>query len=170
MAKSRKKRTGRTPSGQSETSSTPDNQGQKPARSNGRRKRVSRKRRVRDTARTAKVRARVRSAGSPRRRFTPAERQRILATARRENLTGAQVAQRYGVAAVTYYLWRQKARPAIRTAARTVRESRLIDVADELRRQLRDQIRGIMPELIRSEVDAVMTDLSGTRRRRRRRR
>jgi transposase-like protein len=103
-----------------------------------------------------------------RRRFSEAERQRILATSRREQLTGTQVARRFGISQVTYYLWRKQARPAIRQVARTVRDSGVLDVGEEVRRQLRDRIREMVPQAIRSEINSVMNDLAGPPRRRRR--
>ena len=42
-------------------------------------------------------------------RRTPAEREKILAEAKAAKLTGKQVAEKYGISTVTYYLWRKKA-------------------------------------------------------------
>ena len=64
----------------------------------------------------------------------------MLETARREGLTGAQVAKRFGISQFTYYLWRRQARPAIRQAARDVRDTGVFDMAEEIRRELRDRI------------------------------
>jgi transposase-like protein len=105
---------------------------------------------------------------SSRRRFTPAERARILAAANREGLTGAKAAKRFGISQVTYYLWRKNARPAIREAAQAVRKSGVIDLADEIREQLRDQIRRMVPDVVRKEIDSAVADISGGRRRGRR--
>ena len=44
--------------------------------------------------------------GNSTKRYTPAERRRILAAARKEGLTGAQVKKRFGVSALTFYRWR----------------------------------------------------------------
>jgi len=103
------------------------------------------------------------------RRYTPAERARVLAAAMREGLSGPAAAKKFGISEVTYYLWKKNARPAIRRAARAVRKSRIIDVAGEVRERLRDQIRRTMPDVVRKEIDAVLADLSGARRRGRRR-
>jgi transposase-like protein len=99
-------------------------------------------------------------------RHSDAQRRAILATARREGLTGADVAKRFGISTVTYYLWRKKARPAIRQAAKEVRQSGVLDLADEIRQQLRDQIRRMVPAAIRNEIESVLADVSGTRGRR----
>jgi hypothetical protein len=71
---------------------------------------------------------------------------------------------------VTYYLWRKNARPAIREAARGVRESGVVDLAEDIRRELEKRIRELVPGIIRNEVSGVLSDLSGARRGRRRRR
>jgi hypothetical protein len=46
---------------------------------------------------------------------------------------------------VTYYLWRKNARPAIREAARGVRESGVVDLAEDIRRELEKRIRELVP-------------------------
>jgi transposase-like protein len=114
---------------------------------------------ARRTVAKAAVRKRARQGVG--RRYTDAERQRILTAARRENLTGAQVQDRFGVTQVTYYLWKKRARPAIRDAARTVRESGVLDLAEEVRRQIRDRIRGMIPDTVRSEISSVISDITG---------
>ena len=56
-----------------------------------------------------KQRQQKRRSSEPFRRFTPKERAAILADAKRNRLTGAQVAAKYGISAITYYIWRQRA-------------------------------------------------------------
>ena len=102
-------------------------------------------------------------------RHTPAERERILATARREGLSGPKAAKRFGISEVTYYLWRKNARPAIHQAARQVRKSGVIDLASDIQRQLEHRIRELIPAVVRREVDSIMADLTPTGRRGRRR-
>jgi transposase-like protein len=104
-----------------------------------------------------------------RRRFSPAERERILTEAKRDQLTGKQVAKKFGISQVTYYLWRKNAWPAIDKAARAVRQSGVIDVADEIRRELRTHVQRMVPDVIRTEMNSVMAELFGTRKRGRRR-
>jgi len=135
----------------------------KPANSRAVRRRRRRRRSVSSTS------APTTRATTSRRRFTPAERARILAAAHREGLTGAKAAKKFGISQVTYYLWRKNARPAIREAAQAVRKSGVIHLADEIRERLRDQIRRMVPDVVRKEIDAVLADISGGRRRGRRR-
>jgi len=134
----------------------------------GTRKTSGLRRRGRKTA--VRAASRRKSTTGRTRRYTPAERARILATARREGLTGASAARRFGISEVTYYLWRKNARPAIREAARGVRESGVVDLAEDIRRELEKRIRELVPDIIRNEVSGVLSDLSGARRGRRRRR
>src|SRR5689334_10601486 len=42
----------------------------------------------------------------PGKRYTPAEKAKILAAAKAEGLTGDQVARKFGVASLTFYRWR----------------------------------------------------------------
>ena len=41
-----------------------------------------------------------------RRRYSAAEKKKILDTAVKENLTGAEVQKRFGIAQLTFYRWR----------------------------------------------------------------
>src|SRR5438045_2860275 len=50
--------------------------------------------------------AAVRRVRRARRRYSDADRQRILAAARSGNLTALQIKKRFGVTPVTYYSWR----------------------------------------------------------------
>ena len=116
----------------------------------------------------ASPRAKRGARNKARRRFSPAERAKILATAKREGLTGRDVARRFDISEVTYYLWRKNARPAVHRAARAVRQSGVIDLAEEVRTTLEAQVRRLMPEVVQKEVDSLMAELTGTRRRGRR--
>ena len=44
----------------------------------------------------------------PRKTYTEAQRQEILAAAQKEGLTALQVQKKFGVTPVTYYSWRKK--------------------------------------------------------------
>jgi transposase-like protein len=122
-------------------------------------------------------RSRARAAAAPkprravrRRRFTETARQQILATAQREGLSGAQVAERFGISAVTYYLWRKRSgAPLARRGRPRAASVAGLDVAGELRRQVREQLQRLVPGIVRSEVDAMLSGLGSGRRGRRRR-
>ena len=47
----------------------------------------------------------------PGKRYSAAEKKRILDAARSEGLTGAQVRERFGVSTLSFYRWRGPVRP-----------------------------------------------------------
>jgi len=132
------------------------------------------------TKKTAKAKAKpVPSKKSPkgrtsrRKRYTPAEKAKILAAARSEGLTGAQVAKRFGVSALSYYTWRKKAgapkrrgpkpgpRPAVTRAGRSARDA--TNIAELLRREIRAQIDRMLPQILQSEVGSALSGNRGRR-------
>jgi hypothetical protein len=64
-------------------------------------------------------------------------------------------------------MWREQARPAIRQAARDWQSSPLLDVAEEIRVEVRDQIRNMIPDIVLREVRGVLDDVTNPNRRRR---
>ncbi len=103
---------------------------------------------------------RTRGAGPSRRgrmRYSDTERRRILGTAKRESLTGEQVAKKFGISTVTYYLWRKKAGTGKRPrrgprAAMSRRDSR--DLSGQLREAVQARVREMLPEIIAHEIGA----------------
>ena len=120
-----------------------------------------------------KARARRKAARTSgvRKRFSDSERRTILATAQREGLTGAQIAKRFGISQVTYYLWKKKAgggarrRVRAEAAAATVGRTlgRAMNLGDMIREESRKRIGQLLPEIVSSEVGSAM---SGSIRRR----
>ncbi len=93
-------------------------------------------------------------------RYTPAQRARILAVARKEQLTGEQVSKRFGVSTLSFYTWRKKAGSAagrrkkaapLRRAASQVAAS-ADGIIDMIRREVRAQLERLTPQIIQSEV------------------
>jgi hypothetical protein len=66
-----------------------------------------------------------------------------------------------------YDMWREQARPAIRQVARDWQSSPLFDVAEEIRVEVRDQIRNMIPDIVLREVRGVLDDVTNPNRRRR---
>ena len=91
---------------------------------------------------------------SRRRRYSAAEKKKILDTARRENLTGAQVRKRFGIATLTFYRWRGPVRS---------RRSAGIGASDQatIREEVRSRIRKLVPQVIREEVAAYLAQILG---------
>ena len=68
---------------------------------------------------------------------------------------------------MAYDMWREQARPAIRQAARDWQSSPLFDVAEEIRVEVRDQIRNMIPDIVMREVRGVLDDVTNPNRKRR---
>jgi transposase-like protein len=108
----------------------------------------------------------------PRRRYSPAERQRILAAARRAKLTGAQVAKRFGISPITYYVWKKKGGAEPRRKRRMVATGRAVgttlgrsvNLVDAIRHEVRAHIGRLLPDILKSEVGRAVGG-SGRRRR-----
>ena len=111
-----------------------------------------------------------------RRRYTDAEKKKILATAKKENLTGADVQKRFGIAQLTFYRWRgpvrgPKARAAragglTRAAAAVGRTAgRAAASLDAIREEVRSGVRAVIPNVIREEVANYLGEILGRRKR-----
>ena len=116
---------------------------------------------------------RKKAAGSRRARtsYSSGDRSNILAAAKREGLTAAQVKKRFGVTPVTYYSWRKKSgatksrlkgRGAAAGAAVGQTVANVLNVGDAIRDELRTYIRKILPGLLASEFED--TERKGKRR------
>jgi transposase-like protein len=86
-----------------------------------------------------------------RKRYTRAQRARILSAAERDKLTAIGVQKRFGVKPGTYYLWRRKAKGAGRRSGGSSSADRVLR---EVRLQLQARIRKLLPEIVLSEVRA----------------
>lgn len=94
------------------------------------------------------------SARTSRKHRSVDERAQILQLAAAEGLTGAQVAKRFGISQVTYYLWRKKAGAE---AKRVPKPSPAILTTDSsltttVRTAVEARVREMLPEIVRSEV------------------
>lgn len=97
-------------------------------------------------------------------RYTAAQKAKILATAKKEGLTGAQVAKRFGVSTLTFYRWRGPVRSdALQRAGRKRGPGRpkgtggpRVDPA-VVRQAVRTQIEKMLPQIIREEVAAALS-------------
>ena len=93
--------------------------------------------------------------------YTPAQRAQVLAAARKEGLTAAQVERKFGVTPVTYYSWRKKTGIAThRPGAVTLTG----DLGGQLRSAVQAKVRQILPEIVRGEVSSYLDQLFGARR------
>jgi transposase-like protein len=96
-------------------------------------------------------------------RYSAAQKAKILAAAKKEGLTGAQVAKRFGVSTLTFYRWRGPVRSdALKRAGKKRGPGRpkgsgkvKVDTA-AVRREVQAQIRKVLPQIIREEVVAAL--------------
>ena len=104
--------------------------------------------------------------------YTPEQRAKMLAAAKAEKLTAAQVQKKFGVTPVTYYSWRKKSgitrkrgtRPRRGVAARPVTG----DLSAQVRSEVQNKMRQIIPGIVRDEVSAYLDSIFGVKRGRRR--
>ena len=90
-----------------------------------------------------------------RKRFSPAERAKILAAARAANLTGKQVAAKYGISTVTYFVWKKQAGLGGRKAGTKTRA--LTGAAEsKLRSVVRAKMTRLLPRILKEEVDRIL--------------
>jgi transposase-like protein len=94
--------------------------------------------------------------------YSAAKKAEILATAKREGLTGAQVRKRFGISTLTFYRWRgpvrgrrKRGRPI---GSRNVSSAgaRVKVNAAAVRREVQAQVRKLLPQIIREEVAAAL--------------
>ena len=95
-----------------------------------------------------------------RRRYTAAEKKKILDTAAKENLTGAEVQKRFGIAQLTFYRWRGPVRGKRAGGPGRAGRGGGINV-DAIRSEVRAGIRKVVPQVIREEVQAFLADILG---------
>ena len=98
-------------------------------------------------------------------RYSKAQRDKVLDTARRENLSGAEVARRFGISQHTYYSWRS---PARGIHVKTKRQaaglaSKNSGENGDLRAEVEAQVRRVLPAIVKEEVNALLVELFGRR-------
>ena len=89
-------------------------------------------------------------------RYGPAEKQRILAAARKQGLTAVQVQKKFGVSPLTFYRWRGPVRGRRTAGARR-------GGTDDLRAQVQARVRAVLPGVIRDEVNSYLSSILGGR-------
>ena len=93
-------------------------------------------------------------------RYSAERKAQILAAAKKEGLTGEQVAKRFGVSTLTFYRWRGPVRG--RRRGRPVGSKNRVTVgrvkvnAAAVRREVQAQVRKLLPQIIREEVAAAL--------------
>jgi hypothetical protein len=98
-------------------------------------------------------------------RYSKAHRDKVLETARREKLTGAQVANRFGISMWTYYSWRSPARGIhVKTKRQAAGLAKRNGRAHgDLRAEVEAQVRRVLPAIVKEEVNTLLAELFGRR-------
>ena len=111
--------------------------------------------------------------------YTPEQREKVLAAAKAEKLTAAQVQKKFGVTPVTYYSWRKKSgvtrKRGTGRGARTAAATGLArpvtgDLGAQVRDEVQSKMRQIIPGIVRAEVSAYLDSIFGAQHGRRRKR
>jgi transposase-like protein len=105
--------------------------------------------------------------------YTPEQRAKVLAAAKAEKLTAAQVQKKFGVTPVTYYSWRKKSGAARKRGARgagaaVVARPVAGDLGAQVRSEVQNKMRQIIPGIVRTEVGVYLDSIFGAKRGRRR--
>ena len=96
-------------------------------------------------------------------RYAAADKARILAAARKEGLTALQVQKKFGVSPLTFYRWRGPVRGR-RGPGRPLGSGAGAGVgSSDLRAQVQDRVRAVLPDVIREEVNAYLASILGRR-------
>jgi transposase-like protein len=106
--------------------------------------------------------------------YTPEQRAKVLAAAKAEKLTAAQVQKKFGVTPVTYYSWRKKSGVTRKRGTGTATAAVLSrpvagDLGAQVRVEVQNKMRQIIPGIVRAEVSAYLDSIFGEKRGRRRR-
>jgi hypothetical protein len=100
--------------------------------------------------------------------YTAAERAKVLAAARAENLTALQIQKKFGVTPVTYYSWRKKSGLTRRRGGATAVAIPVTgNTSARVRAEVKNKVRQILPDIVRTEVNAYLDSLFGAKRARR---
>jgi transposase-like protein len=95
-----------------------------------------------------------------RRRYSAAEKKRILSIAEKEGLTGADVQKKFGIAQLTFYRWRGPVRgPKARALGRGTAAT-AVDVG-AIRAEVRRGIQKVLPRVIQEEVASYLATVLG---------
>lgn len=94
-------------------------------------------------------------------RYTPADRARVLAAAAREGLSGPKAAKKFGISTLTYYTWRKKA-----NTAGSILKTTDGSLAGLVRSGVRAKVAAIVPGIVRQEVAMYLDRTFGPKRHR----
>lgn len=93
-------------------------------------------------------------------RYSAEKKAEILEAAKKDKLTGDQVAKRFGISTLTFYRWRGPVRGRKRGrpvgSKNRVAGARVKVNTAAVRREVQAQVRKLLPQIIREEVAAAL--------------
>ena len=98
----------------------------------------------------------LRTSKKTRKRYTPAEKAKILSAAKAEGLTGEQAAKKFGIAQLTFYRWRGPVRFKKRGPGRPPGSGKVHVDPGMVRKAVREQVQKLLPQIIREEIEAAL--------------
>ncbi|MEO7867221.1 MAG: transposase [Candidatus Eisenbacteria bacterium] len=98
-----------------------------------------------------------RNARKVRKQYSPEKRAAILAEAREQKLTGKQVAAKYHISMVTYYLWKKKSgAPAARGRKAAKGDELDGSLRARVRAAIREEVSALLPSIVQAELDRLL--------------
>ncbi len=108
-----------------------------------------------------------------RKQYSLQQRKQILALADKDSLTALQVKQKFGVTPVTYYSWRKKyggaprkrgRKPGSGSAVGAIAALANSGLSAQVRNAVQAKVRGMVEDIVRTEVARYVDELFGSRR------
>jgi len=105
--------------------------------------------------------------------YTAEQREKVLAAAKAEHLTAAQVQKKFGVTPVTYYSWRKKSGVTHKRGTKRGTKAAVVaivarpvagDLGAQVRTEVQKKMRQIIPGIVRSEVSAYLDSIFSVKR------
>jgi len=93
--------------------------------------------------------------------YTSAQRNAILAAAKKGGLTALQVKRKFGVTPVTYYSWRKKQGLTRRRGTVGLVVGGAANLTQHVQSEVRARVRQLMPGIVRNEVSGYLRQLFG---------
>lgn len=96
-----------------------------------------------------------------RKRYSAADRAKILAAAGKDKLTAADVERRFGVKPVTYYSWRKGAKGVTRKRTGAAAAKSGSGLTNAVRAEVQRHVRAVLPRIVREETERYLKEILG---------
>lgn len=96
-----------------------------------------------------------------RKQYSPEKRAAILAEASDEQMTGKQVAAKYNISVVTYYLWKKKGGARVPRRESAPAALQPLGLSGAVRAAVQAKVREVLPGIVAQEVGLHLNRLFG---------